>query len=54
MTQETKSDELQIEIDLDKELEEYNELLKRCNITINKIKKRRRDASREANIYKQE
>jgi uncharacterized protein YukE len=54
MTQEIKDEEFQVEIDLDKELEDYNELLKRCNITINKIKKRRKDATREASIYKQE
>lgn len=47
-------DEIQIELDLEKELEEYKELLQKSTITINKIKKRRKDATREVSIYKQE
>lgn len=47
-------DEIQVEIDLEKELEEYRELLQKSTITIDKIKKRRKDATREVSIHKQE
>jgi len=48
-----KEEQIELEIDLEKELEDYNELLKKCKITIDKIKKRRK-GGRKSSIDKQE
>jgi len=46
-------DKIELEIDLEKEIEEYNELLSKCTVTMNKIKKRRENG-RKSSVNKQE